>query len=284
MMEIPLFTVDSFARSAFEGNPAAVCLLEKALPEELYQKIASEMNLSETAFIMKLKSTDDFTSGARFSLRWFTPIHEIILCGHATLASAAVLFYKKENSNAEVAFETLSGEVRVRKQEEVLVLDFPNNKPEVQDKSEYHDLLKAAFGEMCIEEVCLCKKTKNLLVHLADPCDRSVLMSIKPEAEKLLRHEDGTKIRGMIPTIKGESKYDFFSRYFSPWHGVYEDPVCGSAHTVLGPYWSEKLGKKKLLAYQCSRRGGELQVELRDDGRVEIAGRAVVVIQGTLKI
>ncbi|XP_036430414.1 phenazine biosynthesis-like domain-containing protein 1 [Colossoma macropomum] len=287
-MEIPLFTVDSFARSPFEGNPAAICLLENPLQEELYQKIAAEMNLSETAFITKLKATDDFCSGARFSLRWFTPIHEIALCGHATLASSAVLFYKKENVNPVVVFETLSGELRVGQRGEFVVMDFPLNKPEAQDHSLYKDLLKAAVGDLPVQDVCLCKTTKNLLVRLADSCGRSALTSIKPEAESLLRHENGSKIKGMIVTIKGEStsqvKYDFFSRYFSPWHGVLEDPVCGSAHTVLAAYWSEQLGKKKLLAYQCSRRGGELELELRDDGRVNIVGRAVVLLQGTLKL
>ncbi|XP_072534417.1 phenazine biosynthesis-like domain-containing protein 2 [Salminus brasiliensis] len=287
-MEIPLFIVDSFARSPFEGNPAAVCLLENALQEELYQNIASEMNLSETVFITKLKATDDFSSGARFSLRWFTPIHEIGLCGHATLASAAVLFFKKENTNPVVVFETLSGELRVRQRGQLIVMDFPLNKPEVQDHNEYKDLLKALLGDLPIQDVSLCKTTMNLQVRLADTCHRSAFTTIQPEAGDLLRHEDGSKFKGVIVTMKGDStsqvKYDFFSRHFAPWHGVLEDPVCGSAHTILAAYWSEKLGKKKLLAYQCSKRGGELELELRDDGRVDIAGRAVVIIQGTLKL
>lgn len=287
-MEIPLFIVDAFARSPFEGNPAAVCLLEKALEEELYQNIAAEMNLSETVYITKLNTNDDFSSGSRFSLRWFTPIHEIPLCGHATLASAAVLFYKKENTNPAVVFETLSGELRVRQRGESIVMDFPLNKPEVQDRNEYKDFLKALLGDLPVQDVSLCKTTTNLQVRLMDTCDRSAFRTIKPEAGALLRHEDGSKFKGVIVTMKGDPtsqvKYDFYSRYFAPWHGVLEDPVCGSAHTVLAGYWSEKLGKKKMLAYQCSKRGGELGLELRDDGRVDITGRAAVVVQGTLKL
>ncbi|KAI4886231.1 hypothetical protein NFI96_023513 [Prochilodus magdalenae] len=287
-MEIPMFIVDAFARSPFEGNPAAVCLLEKPLQEELYQNIASEMNLSETVFIIKLKPTDDFCSGTRFRIRWFTPIHEVELCGHATLASAAVLFYRRENANPVVVFETLSGELRVGQRGESVVMDFPLNKPEVQDQSEYKDLLKAAVGDLPIQDVCLCKNTYNLLVCLADTCDRSIFTSMKPNGDDLLKHETGSKFKGVIVTMKGDPtsqpKYDFVSRYFAPWHGVLEDPVCGSAHTILAPYWYERLGKKKMLAYQCSRRGGELELELRDDGRVDIAGRVVVLLQGTLKL
>ncbi|XP_066534913.1 phenazine biosynthesis-like domain-containing protein 1 isoform X2 [Hoplias malabaricus] len=226
--------------------------------------------------------------GATFSLRWFTPKHEIDLCGHATLASAAVLFYHRENTNTEVVFKTLSGELRVRQRGESLVMDFPLSKPEVQDQSEYKDILKAAVGDMDIKEVCLSETSKKLLVRLTDTCDRSAFRSMKPVAEDLLRHEDGRKFQGIIVTMKGESvplvKYDFVSRYFAPWHGVFEDPVCGSAHTVLAAYWSEKLRKKKMLAHQCSKRGGELELEVKDESRVDIAGQAVVIFQGTLKL
>ncbi|XP_066535531.1 phenazine biosynthesis-like domain-containing protein [Hoplias malabaricus] len=287
-MEIPMFTVDAFTNLPFKGNPAAVCLIENELPEELYQKIAAEMNLSETAFVRKLKSTDYFCSGSRFGLRWFTPTNEIALCGHATMASAAVLFYRKENSNPEVVFETLSGQLRVRQHGESLVMDFPLNKPEVQDLNKFNKLLKAAVGDLPVQEVCYCKTTKKLLVRLADTCQRSALTSLSPVPETLLKTENSGRVKSVIITIKGapnsQPGYDFFSRNFAPWNGIPEDPVTGSAHTVLAAYWSEKLGKKKMLAYQCSRRGGELELELRDDARVDISGRAVVIIQGTLKL
>ncbi|KAI5617417.1 phenazine biosynthesis like protein domain containing [Silurus asotus] len=287
-MEIPIYTVDAFTNLPFKGNPAAVCLLENELSEELYQKIAAEMNLSETAFLTNLKPTEDFTSGARFGLRWFTPTHEINLCGHATLASAAVLFYKKGNINSVVAFETLSGELLVQQRGESLVMDFPLNKPEVQDRKKFNDILKAAVGDLPIHEVCHCKTTKKLLVRLADTCDRSVLSSLSPVAESLLKSEDSGRVKSLIITVKGaptsQPGYDFYSRNFAPWVGVPEDPVTGSAHTVLAAYWSEQLGKKKMLAYQCSNRGGELELELRGDKRLDIAGRAVVLLQGILKL
>ncbi|XP_027030724.1 phenazine biosynthesis-like domain-containing protein 2 [Tachysurus fulvidraco] len=287
-MEIPIYTVDAFTNLPFKGNPAAVCLLENELKDELYQKIAAEMNLSETAFITKLQPTEDFCSGARFSLRWFTPKNEIALCGHATLASAAVLFYKKGNTNSVLAFETLSGELLVHQRGESLVMNFPLNKPEVQDQKKFNNILKAAVGDLPIQEVCYCKTTKKLLVRLLDTCDRSVLTSLSPATDALLKSEDSGRIKSVIITVKGapsaQPGYDFYSRNFAPWVGVPEDPVTGSAHTVLAAYWSEKLGKKKMLAYQCSRRGGELELELKGDTRVDIAGRAVIVIQGILKL
>lgn len=287
-MEIPIFTVDAFTNLPFKGNPAAVCLLENTLQDELYQKIAAEMNLSETAFVTKLKPTDSFSSGARFGLRWFTPTNEIALCGHATLASAAALFFKKENPNPVVTFETLSGELQVRQHGESLVMNFPLNKPEVQDFNKFSNVIKATVGDLPVQEVCYCKTTKKLVVRLADTCDRSALTSLSPVAETLLRSESSGKVKSIIVTIKGaptvQPGYDFFSRNFAPWNGIPEDPVTGSAHTVLAAYWSEKLGKKKMLAYQCSKRGGELELEVRDDGRVDIAGRAVILLQGTLKL
>ncbi|XP_050982226.1 phenazine biosynthesis-like domain-containing protein isoform X2 [Labeo rohita] len=286
-MEIPIFTVDSFTNIPFKGNPAAVCLIENELRDDLYQSIAAEMNLSETAFIIKRDSVD-FSSGARFGLRWFTPKSEVPLCGHATLASAAVLFYLKKNVNPVLVFETMSGELYVRQHEESLIMDFPLNTPNPQDQHEIKDLLKAAVGDLPIHEVCYNPTIKYLMVRLADTCDRSQLVSLKPEAETLLSNETTGKINSLIITLKGaestQSGYDFYSRVFAPWVGVTEDPVTGSAHTVLAGYWSEKLKKKKMMAYQCSRRGGEVKMELRNDGRVDIIGQVQIILQGTLKI
>ncbi|XP_058652923.1 phenazine biosynthesis-like domain-containing protein isoform X2 [Onychostoma macrolepis] len=276
-MEIPVFTVDAFTNVPFKGNPAAVCLIENELRDDLYQSIAAEMNLSETAFITRRNSMD-FSSGARFGLRWFSHKNEVPLCGHATLASAAVLFYLKKNVNPVLVFETLSGELYVRQHEESLIMDFPLNKPNPQ----------AAVGDLPIQDVCYSKTTKKLMVRLADTCDRSELVSLRPEAEALLRNETTGKIKSLIITLKGaestQSGYDFYSRVFAPWVGVPEDPVTGSAHTVLAGYWSEKLKKKKMLAYQCSSRGGEVKLEIRNDGRLDIIGQAQIILQGTLKI
>ncbi|RXN27781.1 phenazine biosynthesis-like domain-containing [Labeo rohita] len=264
-MEIPIFTVDAFTNVPFKGNPAAVCLIENELRGDLYQSIAAEMNLSETAFIIKRDSVD-FSSGARFGLRWFTYKSEVPLCGHATLASAAVLFYLKKNVNPVLVFKTMSGELYVRQDEESLIIDFPLNTPNPQDQHEIKDLLKAAVGDLPIHEVCYSPATKYLMVRLADTCDRSQLVSLRPEAETLVSNETTGKIKCLIVTLKGaestQSGYDFYSRVFTPWVGVTEDPVT---------------------AYQCSRRGGEVKMELRNDGRVDIIGQDQHEIKDLLK-
>ncbi|KAK7148672.1 hypothetical protein R3I93_012879 [Phoxinus phoxinus] len=245
------------------------------------------MNLSETAFITR-RNSKDFSSGAKFGLRWFSPKTEVALCGHATLASAAVLFYIKKNINPVVVFETMSGDLYVRQHEESLIMDFPLNKPKPQDQHEIKDLLKAAVGDLPIQDVCYSPSTKKLMIRLADTCDRSELISLRPEAKTLLRNETTGKIKSLIVTLKGpqttQSGYDFYSRVFAPWVGVPEDPVTGSAHTVLAGYWSEKLEKKKMMAYQCSSRGGEVKMQIREDGRLDIIGQAQIILQGTFKI
>ncbi|XP_074522215.1 phenazine biosynthesis-like domain-containing protein 1 [Halichoeres trimaculatus] len=287
-MEIPVFTVDAFTNLPFKGNPAAVCPLLHELTEDLYQKIAAEMNLAETAFITRINPTDTFTTGSRFRLRWFTPTNEVNLCGHATLASATVLFQYEKNQNPVLVFETKSGELTVTKQGEQYIMDFPLNPPTQEDPKEFRDTIKAAVGDHPVQDVCLSSSTNKLLVRLADSCDRSVLTSLTVDPAALLSSERSGRVKGVILTMKGspdcQPGYDFYSRYFAPWNGIPEDPVTGSSHTVLGSYWSKKLGKKKLLAYQCSSRGGELELEVRDDGRINIAGQAVFVLQGTIKL
>ncbi|KAM4602566.1 phenazine biosynthesis-like domain-containing protein 1 [Polymixia lowei] len=288
MMEIQVFIVDAFTNLPFKGNPAAICPLLNELCDEVYQKIAAEMNLSETAFITKINPSDDFTTGSRFRLRWFTPTNEVNLCGHATLATAAVLFQYKKNVNPVVVFETKSGELCVTQQGERIIMDFPLNPPTRENPNEFKDIIKAAVGDHPVQDVYLSKSTKKLMVRLADSCNRSVLTSLKVDPAVLLSSEKSGRVKGLILTMIGapdcQPGYDFYSRYFAPWNGIPEDPVTGSAHTVLGSYWSEKLGKKKMLAYQCSRRGGELELEVRDDGRINIAGQAVTVLQGTITL
>ncbi|CAB1459759.1 unnamed protein product [Pleuronectes platessa] len=288
MMEIPVFTVDAFTNLPFKGNPAAVCPLMHELSDELYQKIAAEMNLSETVFITTINPSDTFSTGSRFRLRWFTPTTEVNLCGHATLASAAVLFQHKKNVNPVVVFETRSGDLAVTKQSNGYVMDFPLNPPTQEDPSEFKDIIEAAVGNHPVQDVCMSDNTKKLMVRLADSCDRSVLTSLKVDPVTLQRSEKSGRVKGLIVTMKGSpvclSGHDFYSRYFAPWNGIPEDPVTGSAHTVLGSYWSKKLGKKKMLAYQCSSRGGELELEVRDDGRINIAGQTVTILQGTITL
>ncbi|KAF1392982.1 hypothetical protein PFLUV_G00033670 [Perca fluviatilis] len=287
-MEIPVFTLDAFTNLPFKGNPAAICPLMHELSDDLYQKISAEMNLSETAFITRINPSDSFTTGSRFRLRWFTPTNEVNLCGHATLASAAVLFKHKQNENPKLVFETLSGDLAVTQQGEGYIMDFPLNPPTKEDANEFRDIIKAAVGNHPIQDVYLSSNTKKLLVRLADSCDRSVLTSLKVDPVALQSSETSGRVKGVIITMKGspdcQPGYDFYSRFFSPWNGIPEDPVTGSAHTVLGSYWSKKLGKKKMLAYQCSSRGGELELEVRDDGRINISGQAVTVLQGTITL
>uniref|UniRef100_A0AAQ4QFZ7 Phenazine biosynthesis-like protein domain containing 2 n=1 Tax=Gasterosteus aculeatus aculeatus TaxID=481459 RepID=A0AAQ4QFZ7_GASAC len=284
-MEIPVYILDAFTNLPFKGNPAAICPLMHELRDDLYQRIAAEMNLSETAFITRVNPSENFTTGSRFRLRWFTPTTEINLCGHATLASAAVLFKHKKNVNPKLVFETRSGDLAVTQQGEglcllcVCVLIFV---------SALACVIKAAVGNHPIQDVYLCAQTKKLLVRLSDSCDRSVLTSLKVDPVALQRSETSGRVKGLIITMKGSPEiqpgYDFYSRYFAPWNGVPEDPVTGSAHTVLGSYWSNKLGKNKMLAYQCSSRGGELQLEVRPDGRINIFGESVTVLQGTITL
>ncbi|KAK2854170.1 hypothetical protein Q5P01_006831 [Channa striata] len=287
-MQVPVFTVDAFTNLLFRGNPAAVCPLGHELTDDLYQKIAAEMNLSETAFITRIDQSDTFSTGSRFRLRWFTPTTEVNLCGHATLASAAVLFQCKENVNPVLVFETRSGDLTVTRQGEGYLMDFPLSSPTQEDPSEFRDVIKAAVGNHPVQDVYLCANTKNLLLRLADSCDRSVLTGLKVDHVALQSSDGSGRIMGVIVTMKGspdeQPGYDFYSRYFAPWYGVPEDPVTGSTHTVLGSYWSRHLGKKRMLAYQCSRRGGELELEVRDDGRINIAGQTVTVLQGTIRL
>ncbi|KAK1164665.1 phenazine biosynthesis-like domain-containing protein [Acipenser oxyrinchus oxyrinchus] len=285
-MQIPVFTVDAFTNKPFCGNPAAVCLIEDELQDDICQKISSEMNLSETAFIKTLNSKDTFSSASHFGLRWFTPTREVPLCGHATLASAAVLFYIQKNSNSSLTFETLSGELYARLSGDHIVLDFPIHTATAQDPQEVKELIKTAVGDLAIQDVRYSNATKKLLVRLCDTYNRSVLESLKPDTESLMKSDSTGKVAGLIITLKGNQNgdYDFYSRYFSPWNGIPEDPVTGSAHTVLGSYWSEQLGKKEMLACQCSHRGGQLKIAVRGDGRVDMAGQTVTVLSGNLML
>ncbi|XP_069877078.1 phenazine biosynthesis-like domain-containing protein isoform X2 [Dipodomys merriami] len=286
-MKLPIFIADAFTARAFCGNPAAVCLLENELENDTYQNIAKEMNLSETAFIRRLSPTDNFAQSSCFGLRWFTPASEVPLCGHATLASAAVLFYKMKNMNSTLTFNTLSGELKARRAEDGIILDLPLYPIYSQDFHEVETLIKTAIGDTLVQDIQYSPDTHNLLVRLSDSYKRSFLETLKVNTESLPHIENTGKVKGLILTLKGEpggqtQAFDFYSRYFAPWWGVAEDPVTGSAHTILSSYWSQQLGKKEMRAFQCSRRGGELNISLRPDGRVDVKGAATVVLEGTL--
>ncbi|XP_042552466.1 phenazine biosynthesis-like domain-containing protein isoform X1 [Dipodomys spectabilis] len=288
-MKLPIFIADAFTARAFCGNPAAVCLLENELENDTYQNIAKEMNLSETAFVRKLSPTDNFTQSSCFGLRWFTPASEVPLCGHATLASAAVLFYKMKNTNSTLTFNTLSGELKARRAEDGIILDLPLYPTYSQDFHEVETLIKTAIGDTLVQDIQYSPDTRKLLVRLSDSYKRSFLETLKVNTETLPHIENTGKVKGLILTLKGEpggqtQAFDFYSRYFAPWWGLAEDPVTGSAHTILSSYWSQQLGKKEMRAFQCSRRGGELNISLRPDGRVDVKGAATVVLEGTLMV
>lgn len=259
-MKFTLYQVDAFASSVFEGNPAAVCPLEEWIPKEQMQQIAMENNLSETAFFVS-------TNGL-YRLRWFTPATEVDLCGHATLASASVLFNHLGYSEDVIRFESNSGELLVRREGERLIMNFP---AAALHEAKAPDFLKQAIG---IPPKELYKDTDYLYVIDTEQQVRNLDPDIR-----LLKKAD---VRGVIVTAPGEA-VDFVSRFFAPAAGVDEDPVTGSAHTMLTPYWSRRLGKDELIGRQVSRRGGTVYCQHLGD-RVELGGQAQTFMKGEIEI
>lgn len=273
--KIPIYLVDAFTDQQFRGNPAAVCILNQPLEDGVMQNIAEEMNLSETAFLSPLEEKP-IKESSSFSLRWFTPMVEVPLCGHATLATAAVLFSEIGLSTNEINFETKSGRLIAKREEDGILLNFPSNEPEPIDSP--NELLDA-IGIAEFKEVVFTGNAKKLLIHLKN--EESV-KNLSPNFEKMMSVTTKEDIIGVIVTSQGSPPYDFISRFFAPWVGVDEDPVTGAAHTVLTPYWSKKLNKKQMLAYQASSRGGKLIVRQSSEDRVDLIGNAVIVLKGEL--
>lgn len=260
-MRIPMFQVDAFASSLFSGNPAAICPLEKWLPAETMQAIAAENNLAETAFFVP--------EGDGYRLRWFTPAVEIDLCGHATLASAYVVMNCLELDQCRsVSFETASGKLTVTREGDLYSLDFPSRPPE---RCEVHPRLIDALGTVPVEVLAA---RDYMAVYRSE----EEVRSLQPNMDLLVSVDRFA----VIVTAPGK-EYDFVSRFFAPAGGVPEDPVTGSAHCTLIPYWSRRLAKTELRAFQASRRGGELFCELRGD-RVKIAGKGVLYLQGFIEV
>jgi PhzF family phenazine biosynthesis protein len=259
-MRLPIVHVDAFTSQVFRGNPAAVCPLESWLDDATLQSIATENNLSETAFIVGGKGD--------YQIRWMTPATEVDLCGHATLASAFVLFADQEKGRDEVVFRSKSGELRVRRDGDLLTLDFPARPP--QPKTAGDDLL-AGLGRTPRE--VWAARDWMAVFESEDEVRR-----LAPDFARLARVEGFA----VIVTAPG-ARVDFVSRFFAPSQGLPEDPVTGSSHCTLVPFWSKRLGKKRLHALQVSPRGGELFCEDRGD-RVAISGRAVRYLQGTIEI
>ena len=257
-MKIPCYIVDAFAGEVFRGNPAAVCPLDAWLPDATLQNIAAENNLSETAFVVP--------RGNEFELRWFTPAVEMDLCGHATLAAAHVLFAEQKFSGDEVRFHSRSGLLAVQRDGEILTLDFPSRPPQPCVMPE---ALVRGLGRQP-------KQVFKSRDYLAVFDSAEEVRALKPDFAALKTLD----CLGIIVTAKGDG-CDFVSRFFAPAAGVDEDPVTGSAHCTLIPFWAAKLGKEKLFAQQVSRRGGELFCELVGD-RVRIGGKAVLYLRGEI--
>jgi len=262
-MELKFYQVDAFAQHVFKGNPAAVCPLDEWLSDDLMQNIAMENNLSETAFFVK---QDD-----HYRLRWLTPTTEVDLCGHATLASAHVLFQHLEYEHSTISFSTSSGKLTVsRKKGDWYAMNFPA-KPYPREAPPL-DLYHALSGEIADEVY----KADDFLWVLDD---EEKVRNIEPDFS-LLANVD---MRGVIVTAPGHD-VDFVSRFFAPAVGVNEDPVTGSAHTMLTPYWANRLGKRTLVARQISARGGTINCRLLDNDRVELEGQACTVMQGKILV
>lgn len=273
---IPIYQVDAFTEEPFKGNPAAVCICRKQYSNKILQSIAAEMNLSETAFIHDQNKKSPNRSHT-FSLRWFTPETEVPLCGHATLASALVLFSDFKTLHREIVFDTKSGKLNARKEGTSIVLDFPRNESVPTDPD--GDILKA-LGLASFKSAQVSKKAKKLLIHVRN----EELLSLKPDFERMKSIKMVDDVWGIIITAEGHPPYDFVSRFFAPWVGINEDPVTGSAHTVLAPYWSKIIGKQRMLAYQASARGGQMTVVMRPKNRVDLIGNGVIISKGRLFI
>jgi PhzF family phenazine biosynthesis protein len=272
---IPLYHVDAFTKQPFRGNPAAVCIIGQPLEDRLLQSIAEEMNLSETAFLQKPEQKP-IRDERSFSLRWFTPKTEVDLCGHATLATAAVLFYDIGITATEVSFETKSGTLTARRENEGILLDLPSDETTPTNlRREFLDAISIGG----FKSAHLSKKTRNLLIQLEN---EDAVRNLKPDFERLKSLGAREKTEGVIVTSKGIASYDFVSRFFAPCLGINEDPVTGAAHAVLGPFWSKMLGKREMLAYQASQRGGELKVRILSPDRVGLVGEAVIISKGEL--
>lgn len=259
--------VDAFTDRRFSGNPAAVCVLPEPRDARWMQDVATEMNLSETAFATRLEGRH------QFNLRWFTPNTEVDLCGHATLATAHVLWEEGHVPADEVPrFETRSGPLGARRGEHGIELDFPREAVESEVAAEDLAILRSAIPAP------IGFAGRNRFDILVEIEDESTLVALRPHIRKL----DALECRGVIVTARSsDPAFDFASRFFAPRVGVDEDPVCGSAHCCLGPYWGEKLGKTELVGHQRSCRGGVVRVRL-EGPRVALIGRAVTVLRGEL--
>ncbi len=270
MKSLPIYQVDVFTKEYYKGNPAAVCILDVNLEDSQMKLIAAEMNLSETAFLVSLDETSH-----TYSLRWFTPEVEVPLCGHGTIAAAKILFDEIGINSDEIIFQTKSGKVSAKRQDEGIVIDFPIDEP--IDFQLPQGLIEA-LGVPEYVDVKIGKNTKKIILRVKDV---KIIKELNPDFEQMKKITSKEGLKGIAVTTKGNDSYDFISRYFNPWAGINEDPVTGSVHTVLAAYWGKILDKKHMLAYQASSRAGEIKLEIKGK-RVELIGEATVVLKGEI--
>ena len=261
-MRLPIYQLDAFTSKVFAGNPAAVCPLKEWLDDATLQAIAAENNLSETAFFV--------ANGARYHLRWFTPTNEVELCGHATLASAHVITRMLEPGRETVTFETWSGPLTVRRDGDKLVMDFPAWPPV---PVEPHPRLLAALGGQ--PEAVLANDRDYVVVYRS----AAELRELMPDIAGLV----GLDRPCALVTAPGDDDFDCTLRFFAPTNGIPEDPVTGSAHCSIVPYWADRLGKDTIRSYQASARGGEIDCRMLGD-RVAIAGACAVYLEGSIDV
>ena len=256
-----IYQVDAFTSEPFRGNPAAVCILDKVRTAEWMQSLAAEMNLSETAFLLR---RDD-----GFALRWFTPSVEVDLCGHATLASAHVLWLEEEPSSV-LLFHTKSGMLSAAREGDWITLDFPAKPEERADPPA--ELLQSLGVTNPVYA------GRNAFDYIVEVESEEAVRALTPDHARLRQ----IPVRGVMVTSRSSNgEFDFVSRFFAPGSGIDEDPVTGSAHCCLAPYWASRLGKNELVAYQASPRGGVVRVKVEGD-RVMLGGRAVTILRGEL--
>ena len=266
-MKLPLYWIDSFSRTVFRGNPAGVVPLVQWLPDSLMQQIAFENGFAETAFFVR-------TAPDRFNLRWFTPAVEVDLCGHATLAAAYTLFTQLGQPGELVTFDSRSGPLTVaRRAGGLFELNFPATPPVVETDGAIARTVNAALGRVPLW-LGRSKFDRFAVLATAD-----AVRDLRPDLVQVA----AAGLRGLIVTAPGDGSCDFVSRFFAPQSGVPEDPVTGSAHSALAPYWAAQLGKTRLHARQISARGGELWCELASD-RVKIAGHASLYLRGEIDV
>ncbi len=263
-MKLDLYQVDAFASKLFTGNPAAVIPLEKWIGDELMQTLAMENNLSETVFFVPSENSE-----ADYDIRWFTPEAEVNLCGHATLASAFVLFTLLKFNKTSVVFSSKSGLLKITRKDDLFEMEFPSWKPE--RITDYPQGLEAMLG---VKEIIGTYRYRDLIVEVAHEeevkCANPDFTAMKKTGEKI------------ILTAKGDNDADFVSRFFAPSIGVNEDPVTGSAHSQLIPLWSEKLSKSRMFAKQLSKRGGEIFCEQVSNEKVMMGGKCVFYMKGEI--